>query len=195
MRYSNFVLVGTDSDLLSSIALSGKIYGELFNRHDGEVMEDNYAKGVLIKVGEDPLDFLTQLIFAKPLGFCLLYDQARAADWAVVWSYIKKHNKIVIVKRNPLEKLLSIRGVPAYIDPDELKRIVLEDECEHKELASYFSKSEHIIVNIPEECMKISEFLGIEIKEFPTSESYAYRIENYKELEKAFNGTFFERYL
>lgn len=135
----HFTLVGDDSSAIALVAdwlrPYATVYKELFNRHDGEMMEYHDQEGVLLRVGQDPIEFLQNQVFTdhdRPIGFCLPSYQARDAFWSRIWGFVKKNTKIIKIKRNPL---YSING---FLDHTDFKKMIIKHEAIQKDLVDYF---------------------------------------------------------
>lgn len=126
-----------------------RMYGELFCRSNYEIQDQLARDGVLIKLGEDPIEFLETRIFSdhdpsiQAIGFVLLYDQARSDSWSKLWSYVRKKLHVVHFKRrNLLDRYLSTKGRPVRICPSELDRIIRLSRDTQRDNDIYFRHTE-----------------------------------------------------
>jgi hypothetical protein len=123
-----------------------KMYGDLFNRADYEVMAELESEGNLIKLGVDSIEYLESKVFldvpkdAKAVGFTMNYEHAQEGPWMKLWSYVRKNLKVIHLKRK--------NRMATFLEPRR-------------------KSHEEIIVN-PYEFQRFSELLGTKEAEFDT---------------------------
>jgi hypothetical protein len=175
------------------------VFGELFNRHDIDMMESLEDRGVLIRIGQDPIEFLKWNVFVHeneseyPTGFCLPSHQARCAAWSRVWGYIRTHTRIVQVFRSPLESLKPIFGT-TFVDPHHIKTLIHRHEASQRDLQEYFYGSQILLVN-PINPEPLKTFLKIDIHHEPYDNNPQEWVENYDELRTIFKDTPYRKYM
>lgn len=205
---TKFVLTGVDPHALRLLACRltpATVYGELFNRENCLEMEKHDKEGVLIKIGQDPIEFLEHQVYTPrdtPVGFLLPVDQARCTAWSRVWGYLRKNTTIVLVKRNPVQSYLHRYNGWIYIDPNILRDHIDNQEQLHKDLLKYFFGSSLLEISSEyfdkQTARSLGDLLGLEKLE-PDREQesicFEERVENWRELFAAFRGTRYFDYL
>lgn len=204
MEKIKFVVVSegrTGSNFLVSILEnhpSIRVYSELFNRSDYKVMEYLDEQGCLIKLGEDPIDFLETKIFNNEfpvVGFKLMYHQAKSQSWNKIWTYVRRNFRVIHLKRrNLLDRFLSLKLAiennchvsyenqecytkSVYIDPIELQNAIEVSLKGRKECEIIFKHTpclevwyEDICEDYENHIEVIQDFLGVVPKDLkPTT--------------------------
>jgi hypothetical protein len=141
---NSFFVTGADVHRLDAAAaeMTEHVHGQLFNRHDPDVMNSLFTRKLLIRVDEDPIDFLDRL---PEGGIVLPYEHARCVAWSCVWGYLRKNLwRAVIVQCDPLQTILKYRPKVSYVDPKELERVAASHDHITRELVKYFRHNPRI---------------------------------------------------
>lgn len=179
-----------------------RFHKQLFSRTNHDLMDDLASEGLLIKVGEDPLEFLENKVYneeAPATGFILEYNQAKSDSWNKIWRYVRKECKIIHFKwRNPV-RLYVYYHADGEIDPVFLESWLDKYVAKVKENETLFRYSDVLDV-VAEDVMEdrqstidgVCDFLKIprcdqDAEESPI-ESWIEEIPNYVELKAHFEN-------
>jgi hypothetical protein len=191
---------------------SVRMHLALFTRSDYATMDALSRQGLLIRVKEDPIDFLEAKVLTdhdpdvRAIGFVLNYNHARSESWSKVWRYVRKGFKVLHFKRrNLIDRFLEGRTKAAHVEPTELERVIKASLDSRRENDIYFKHTdtmevylEDLVADPAGVMSEVHEFLDIsdEVVEVaaPVGIDRELLILNYHDLQAHFTGKPCEEY-
>ena len=202
------VFIGMDSDMGMRFVIVGHVslgmepvldyleefvplHRYLFDRSDYVRMSELDSEGRLIKVGEDPCEFLASAWDSG--GLVIRYHEVRDRLWFSVWSCLRHEFPIVHIKRRDVVEVyirhrLRKAEPPIWVDPDLLSVFVATYEQECRDYDDALSPAKYydlFLDDWPDQEVSLCNYIGVSSSGLATAIpplNIPSLVQNYKEL-------------